>query len=130
MWGGFDLSAVGNQLGALGSQLGDAIQKAKQEVETTIEGFEGKGDDYVATASSSAASWMQPVAETDSGAAGAQDDPTHICIYVHGALTRAFPYRYGLQLLHSSKHSRKPRGRGKLLSNRGSSTLIGCTQTI
>jgi len=45
MWGGFDLT---KQLGALGSQLGDAIQKAKQEVETTIEGFE-KGDDYGAT---------------------------------------------------------------------------------
>jgi hypothetical protein len=82
MWGGFDLSAVGNQLGALGSQLGDVIQKAKQEVETTIEGFEGNGNDYVATGSSSA-SWLQPAAETDSGAAGAQDDLTQVCICLY-----------------------------------------------
>lgn len=51
-WGGFDFTAVGSQLGALGNQLGEAIQKAKHEVESTIEGFE-KGDDFVPPVASS-----------------------------------------------------------------------------
>ena len=45
LWGGFELGAIGNSIGALSSQLGEAIQKAKHEVESTIDGFE-RGDDY------------------------------------------------------------------------------------
>lgn len=58
MWGGswdagWDLTAVTKQVGALSNQLGEVIQKVKQDVE----GFEG-GDDYVlsqAAASTAAA---------------------------------------------------------------------------
>lgn len=48
MWAGFDfdLSQATKQLGALGSQLAEQIEKAKHEVVTTIDSFE-KGDDYV-----------------------------------------------------------------------------------
>jgi hypothetical protein len=64
MWGGFDLSAATKQLGALGSQLGEAIEKAKHEVVSTIDSFE-KGDDYVPppAGSSAAASAVQPPSE-------------------------------------------------------------------
>lgn len=68
MWGGFDLASATKQLGALGSQLGEAIQKAKHEVETTIEGFE-KGEDCAApTAENIDASraWsLQPAEDID-----------------------------------------------------------------
>ncbi len=59
MWGGFDLSAATKQLGALGSQLGEAIEKAKHEVVTTIDSFE-KGDDYVPPPAPSARTVQPP----------------------------------------------------------------------
>jgi hypothetical protein len=65
MWGGFDLTSATKQLGALGSQLGEAIQKAKHEVESTIDGFE-RGDDYVAPVSWTSAV-QPPPAQTGTG---------------------------------------------------------------
>ena len=59
MWGGFDLSAATKQLGALGSQLGEAIEKAKHEVVSTIDSFE-KGDDYVPPSAAPNATAVQP----------------------------------------------------------------------
>lgn len=63
-WGTFELGAA---LGTLGSQLGEAIQKAKHEVEATIDGFE-RGDDYSTLPSSN--QWQKPTPAAAATGAG------------------------------------------------------------
>lgn len=79
MWSNFDFGSATKQLSSFAAVAGEAIAKAKQEVETTIEGFE-KGEDYVPLPPppvSSSSPWLetavhQPPANELHSAAGMQ----------------------------------------------------------